>query len=70
MHTTIHKKYLVDKSKIGFIRFIFEAHEGVAIPTTLDAKQGLIRLAIPSGRLETVNMIVDGLKKDFLFNEV
>jgi hypothetical protein len=67
---TIHKEYMVDKTKIGFIRFILEAHEGVAIATTLDAKKGHIRLAIAPDRMESAQMIVDDLKKDFMFNEV
>lgn len=67
---TIYKEYRVDKTKIGFIRFIFEGHEGVAIPTTLDSKTGHIKLAIAPDRVETAQMIVDDLKKDFLFNEV
>lgn len=70
MQTTIHKKYRVDKTRIGFIRFIFEAYEGVAIATTLDAKKGLLRLAIPQERMDTVCMIVNALKKDFMFDEV
>jgi hypothetical protein len=67
---TIHKEYRVDKTKIGFIRFILEAHEGVAIATTLDPGTGHIRLAIAPDRLETAQLIVDDLKKDFLFDEV
>ncbi|WP_300462456.1 DUF4911 domain-containing protein [Desulfobacula sp.] len=67
---TVHKEYRVDKTKIGFIRFIFEAHEGVAIATTLDAKTGHIRLAIAPERLETAQMIIEDLKRDFMFDEV
>ena len=67
---TIHKEYLVDKTRIGFIRFIFEGHEGVAIATTLDPKKGVIRLAIAPDRMESAQMIVEELKKDFMFNEV
>ena len=67
---TVHKEYQVDRTKIGFIRFILEAYDGVAIATTLDAKTGRIRLAIAPDRLETAEMIVQDLKKDFLFNEV
>ena len=67
---TIHKEYFVDKTRIGFIRFIFEGHEGVAIATTLDSKKGHIRLAIAPDRIKTAQLIVDDLKKDFLFNEV
>jgi|APSaa5957512622_1039677.scaffolds.fasta_scaffold310089_1 hypothetical protein len=67
---TIHKEYRVDKTKIGFIKFIFEGHEGVAIATTLDPKTGHIRLAIAPDRLESARMIVEDLKKDFIFDEV
>ncbi len=66
----IHRKYQVDKTRIGFIKFIFEAHEGVAVPTTLDSDKGMIRLAIAPDRLETARMIIRDLQKDFMFNEV
>lgn len=66
----VHKEYLVDKTRIGFIKFIFEAHEGVAVATTLDPKKGHIRLAIAPDRIQTARMIVEDLGKDFLFNEV
>ena len=66
----IHKEYMVDKTMIGFIRFIFEGHEGVAVATTLDSKKGHIRLAIAPDRLASARMIVEDLKKDFAFNEV
>ena len=66
----IHKEYMVDKTKIGFIRFIFEGHEGVAVATTLDAKKGHIRLAVAPDRLNSAQLIVEDLKKDFVFNEV
>ncbi len=70
MMKTIHKEYRVDKTKIGFIRFIFEAHEGIAIATTLDAKTGHLRLAIAPDRMESAQLIVEDLKKDFMFDEV
>jgi hypothetical protein len=66
----VHKEYRVDKTRIGFIKFIFEGHEGVAVATTLDPKKGLIRLAIAPDRMESAQMIVEELKKDFMFNEV
>lgn len=65
-----YKEYRVDKTKIGFIKFIFEAHEGVAVATTLDAKAGHIRLAIAPDRIETAMLVVEDLKKDFLFDEI
>jgi len=68
MHT-LSKEYMVDKEKIGFIRFIFEAHEGVAVVTTLDPKEGHILLRIAPDRVETALTVIDDLKKDFKFDE-
>lgn len=65
----LHKEYLVDKARIGFIKFIFEAHEGVAVVTTLDAASGHIRLAIAPDRVRTARRIVEDLAKDFTFDE-
>ena len=70
MMKTIVSEYIVDKTKIGFIRFIFEAHEGVGVITTIDAKKGHIKLIIAPDRLNTANLIIDDLKKGFQFNEI
>lgn len=67
---TLVKEYIVDKTKIGFIRFIFEAHEGIAVVTTIDPQKGHIKLCIAPDRLESAGMIVEDLKKDFRFNEL
>ncbi len=67
---TVHKQYHVDTSRIGYLRFIFEAHEGIATITTLEPSRGLIRLAVPPERIQTVDTIVNELKKDMVFHEV
>ena len=67
---TITRDFKVDKAWIGFIRFIFEAHEGIAVVSTLDPKAGLIRLAVAPDRMASAMMIVDDLKKDCMFDEV
>lgn len=65
---TLVKEYIVDKTRIGFIRFIFEAHEGVAVVTTIDPKAGHIRLSIAPDRVDTAFRVVEDLKKDFCFD--
>jgi hypothetical protein len=67
---TILKEYIVDKTKIGFIKFIFEGHEGVAIATTINAGKGHIRLAIAPDRVKTAQIIINDLQKGFKFNEI
>ena len=67
---TIRKEYLVDKTRIGFIRFIFEAHDGIAVVTTLDPASGHIRISMAPDRIKTVFRVIQDLKKEFEFNEV
>ena len=67
---TIQKKYRVDRKKIGFIKFIFEAYEGIAVVSTIDSKKNLIMLSISPDLVEESDVIVNDLKKDFLFDEV
>jgi len=66
----LHKEFQVDKTRIGFIRFIFEAYEGVAVATTLDAGTGHIRLAIAPDLADEAFQIIANLKKDFEFHEL
>lgn len=67
---TIQKEYKVDKTQIGFIKFIFEAHEGVAVVTTLDPGEGRILLSISPDLTEDAFRIVEDLKKDFEFHAI
>ena len=67
---TIQKKYRVDRKKIGFIKFIFEAYEGIAVVSTVDVQKNLIMLSISPDLTEESDIIVNDLKKDFLFDEV
>ncbi len=70
MNTTIQKNYRVDKACIGFIKFIFEAHEGVALVSTIDAKTGHIRLCISPGLVETADMIIADLGREISFHAI
>ncbi len=67
---TIIREYQVDKTRIGFIRFILEAYEGIAVMTTLDPAKGLIRIRMAPGREATVFRVIEDLRKDMAFNEV
>ena len=61
---TIRRYYQVDKASIGFLRFIFEAYDGIAVITTIDAGAGTIVFTIPPGCLEDVLAVIDILRND------
>ena len=65
------KKYLrVDCREISFLRFIFEAYDGIAIITTIDSESGIVLLTIAPGCEDDVEMILQDLKKDIMIENI
>ena len=67
---TIKRYYRVDRREIAFLRFIFEAYDGLAIIETLNAESGLIVFYIAPGCESDVNMILRDLKSDIMMEAV
>ena len=65
MNTT-KQHYRVDRRHIIFIRFIFEAYEGVAVVTTLDAAAGKIVLSVSPQCENLAACIMRDLGRKFL----
>lgn len=61
---TIKKCYRVDKNQIGYIKFIFEAYDGIAVVSTLKSDTPAIALTIAPGCETEVEMVLEGLKKE------
>jgi hypothetical protein len=64
----LHREFRVDRTRIGFIKFIFEAYEGIAVITTLDARTGHVRMAIAPDLAQEAFRIIADLQKDFEFH--
>lgn len=56
----------MDRRRINMVRFIFEAYEGVAVVTTLDAANGVIALAIAPGCEEVAQAVMGDLGRQFI----
>ena len=66
---TLKKYYRIDRRNISFIRFIFEGYDGIALVTTINAAEGLVRLSIAPGCLEEVESVIKKLQKKVLIEE-
>lgn len=63
---TIQKYFRVDRREICFLRYIFEAYDGIAVMTTIDPQAGFVRLHISPGCEEDVGIIIQDLKKSIM----
>ncbi|MBU0992899.1 MAG: DUF4911 domain-containing protein [Proteobacteria bacterium] len=67
---TIRKQYQVEKEFIGFIRFIFEGYDGIAVITTKNAETGQIIITIAPGCEEEVHDVIHSLKDEIMITPV
>jgi hypothetical protein len=63
---TIKKYYRIDRREICFLRFIFEAYDGIAVLRTLDPEQGAVVLHVSPGCEKDVEMILQDLKRNIM----
>jgi hypothetical protein len=63
---TVKRYCRVDRRKIAFLRFIFEAYDGLAIIETLNPESGVIVFYIAPGCETDVDMILTDLKADIM----
>lgn len=63
---SIRHYYRVDRRQINMVKFIFEAYEGVASVTTLEASSGRIVVAVAPGCEATAQEVMADMGKIFL----
>ena len=67
---TTTQYYRVDRRQIAFIKFIFEAYDGIAGMRTTDPAKGIIKLHIAPGCEEQVEQILRDLQKEILIRRL
>lgn len=66
---TIQKYYRVDRKEISYLRFIFEAYDGIALIRTVDPAAGIIAFHISPGCVTDAEMIIQDLRKEMIIEE-
>ena len=63
------KYYRVDRKNISFLKFIFEAYDGIAVITTVDRPEGIVMFRIPPGCENDVDTVLQDLGKNMMIEE-
>ena len=66
---TITKFYNINKSDIGFIKFIFEAYDGLAVISTIQSEKDTIAIYIAPGCEEEADELVEQLSETVKIEE-
>lgn len=63
------KYYRVDRKNISFLKFIFEAYDGIAVITTVDRPKGIVMFRIPPGCENDVDTVLQDLGEKMMIEE-
>ena len=67
---TTSKFYSIEKKSVGFVKFIFEAYDGIAVVETVDRQASIIKLHIAPGCEGVVDDVLNELKKEIFIEPV
>lgn len=67
---TIKRYYRVDRREIAFIKFIFEAYDGIAVLETLEPAAGMVVFHIAPGCEPDADTLLQDLKRDIMIEPV
>ncbi len=65
-YSTSRKLYRVDRKSVCFIRFIFEAYDGIALVETIDPHAACIAVHTAPGCEKEVEAVIRDLGKDHI----
>lgn len=63
---TIKQFYFIDRKSVGFVKFIFEAYDGIAVVETIDRGTSLIELHVAPGCEKDVHDLINALKQEII----
>ncbi len=66
---TITKLYNINKSDIGFIKYVFEAYDGLAVVSTIKSEKDTIAIYIAPGCEEEADELVEQLSETVKMEE-
>ena len=55
----------IPQQRIGFLKFLLEGYEGLAILSTMNSSEGLVRLLVPGSRLQELMRFLDMAAHEF-----
>jgi hypothetical protein len=67
---SIRKRYRVDRKSVCWIKFIFEAYDGIAQVSTTDPHAAEIEMRIPPGCEKEVDDLIANLKNNMIIEPV
>ena len=67
---TLKQQYRVDRREIAFLKFILEAHDGIAMLKTEDPVLGIVTMHIAPGCEKQFAEILQDLKKDIMIEPI
>jgi hypothetical protein len=70
IHDIDRRYFLVNRADLAYVKFIFEAYEGIATLSTLNGRTGSVQVIFFSHFAEDVNGLLNALKREAVMSEI
>lgn len=67
---TFVRTFRVIRKDIWYLHFIFEAYDGVATVSTVNSREGIVEICIPSNRDEEVDLLLRAIGQEIPLDEL
>ena len=61
--------FLIRPEQIALFRFILEGYDGLAVLSTINQEQGLVRILVPESRVMELWHLLDSLSPELVCNQ-
>lgn len=69
MKADIVRYFRVDRRDLVYLKFILEAYEGMSTLSTVDRQVTIVRLTIPAGFADDMQLLLDSIGADISLTE-
>jgi hypothetical protein len=66
----IPRFFKVERSQHAYLTFIVESYEGICTVSTVDNKNGIVRIIAPEGREEELEGLIHALQEEIGMEEI
>ena len=56
----------INREKIGLLKFLLEGYDGLAVLSTIDAQQGLVKVLVPRSRYGELMPLLSAISPDLI----
>lgn len=70
LNGSVTRYFRVDRRDLVYLKFILEGYDNMSVLSTVDGREGIVRLVVPEGFAADIAQLVEALKNEIELTEL